>query len=363
MNVAIASPYSWTCPGGVNNHVAGLARELRAHGHAVTIIAPDDRCDEDSANFVSAGRSVPIPANGSVARIAIAPGTGGRIRKALRSMDLDVLHVHEPLVPLVSTSAVKAARCRVVGTFHTAVEGGSIAYRVGKSIFGGVADRLDCRIAVSEPARLLASRYLPGAYEIIPNGVDLSRFAPAVEAGVREHEPRILFVGRNEPRKGLDVLLEAFPAVCAAVDACRLTVIGSGFTHDSVSSMLPRELAGRVEVPGFVGNDELPRHYADADVFCAPARGGESFGIVLVEAMASGTPVVASDIPGYAAVVADTGGGVVFDNGDARALAGALISVLNDPGLRGELRGRGLEGVKRYSWESLTPRIEELYRG
>ncbi|MHB8896651.1 MAG: glycosyltransferase family 4 protein [Candidatus Geothermincolia bacterium] len=362
MNIAIVSPYSWEHPGGVNNHIEGLARQLSLRGHAVTVIAPDGGASLEDANFISAGRSVALPANGSIARIAIAPGTGGRVRGALTSGSFDVVHVHEPMVPLVSTSAVKAAGCRVVGTFHAAGEGRSVPYWLAKNLMPGVSRGLNARIAVSEPARALASRYLPGFYEVIPNGVDISRFKPAegVERGGKAG-PEILFVGRNEQRKGLAVLLEAFPEVCASVEGCTLKVIGSGFTQEGVADLLPSDLRGRLSVTGFVSNEDLPGHYAEADVFCSPALGGESFGIVLIEAMASGTPVVASDIPGYSAVVEQAGGGLLFNCGNAHSLAGGLARVLREDSLRLELRRNGLRGVEQFSWEVLAPRLESVY--
>jgi phosphatidylinositol alpha-mannosyltransferase len=268
------------------------------------------------------------------------------------------------MVPMVSTAAVKYAGCRVVGTFHAAGDGGSLAYWLGKNLMRRVPMRLDARVAVSEPARALASRYLPGEYEIVPNGVDVARFkAAGAKAAGGGRGLEILFVGRNEHRKGLDVLLEAFGEVCNSVDRCSLKVIGSGFTQGGVRACLPARLGDRVEVLGFVSNDELPGHYAAADVFCAPALGGESFGIVLVEAMASGTPVVASDIPGYSAVVERAGGGVLFESGSPSGLAKALIGVLRDETLRLELGRKGLAGVEQFSWEVLVPRVEAIYEG
>jgi phosphatidyl-myo-inositol alpha-mannosyltransferase len=363
VRVAIVSPYSWAHPGGVNNHIEGLASQLAGRGHDVTIIAPDEGANAEGVAFVSAGKSIQVRANGSVARLAVRPGTSRRVKKAVASGGFDVVHVHEPLVPSVSRAAVLGSKCRVVATFHTAGEGGSLTYWLGRRLSSNVAGRLDARIAVSEPARARASRYLPGEYEIVPNGVDTSRFRAAGAGAAAADGCEILFVGRNEPRKGLDVLLEAFPLVCDSIDDCRLKVIGSGFTPGSVAGSLPAGLRGRVEVLGFVENDELPSHYAGARVFCAPARGGESFGIVLVEAMASGTPVVASDIPGYSAVIQQAGGGLIFRNGDARDLARALVEVLKDDELRDGLRRKGLAGVEQFSWEVLAPRIEGIYAG
>lgn len=378
MRIAIATPYSWSHPGGVNNHVSGLSRQLAELGHDVTIIAPDAAgADGDAAPasrrlvsdaggsvdavMVDAGRSVPLPANGSIARLALLPGSGGRVRRALSSGDFDVVHVHEPLVPLVSSAAVMAAPRKVVGTFHAAGDGRSLTYLFGATLMGRVARRLDRRIAVSVPARALASRYLPGEYRIIPNGVDVSRFSPGARGGPLDAGPSILFVGRNEKRKGLDVLLEAFPLICEKVEGCRLEVVGSGFDTCDVLSRVPGALREQVSVSGFVANEELPEKYASATVFCAPALGAESFGIVLVESMAAGTPVVASDIPGYSAVLEQAGGGVLFRRGDPADLARALVDVLADSALREELAGKGLSGVGRFAWPAVAERLLEVY--
>lgn len=362
MDIAIVSPYSWAHPGGVNNHIEGLARELGSRGHHLTVIAPDAPARSGGPTMVTAGRSVPMPANGSIARIAIAPGTGARVRRALQRGAFDVVHVHEPMVPLVSTSAVAGAKGRVVATFHSAGEGSAVYWLASKAL-KGLASRIDARVAVSQPARSLASRYLPGDYEIIPNGVDIGRFREAATRARAPEGQEILFVGRNEPRKGLAVLLEAFEEICGRVPDARLKIIGSGVTPAAISSSVPSGLRGRVAALGFVPNEDLPEHYASADVFCAPALGGESFGIVLVEAMAAGTPVVASDIPGYSAVLQQAGGGMLFRSGDPSDLAGKLAGLLLDEALRSDLAAAGSEGVEQFSWEVLAPRLEAVYSG
>jgi phosphatidyl-myo-inositol alpha-mannosyltransferase len=366
LKIAVVSPYSWAHPGGVNNHVEGLSKELARRRHEVTIIAPDSGVEVPGAAFVTAGRSVPVPANGSIARLALLPDTGARVRRALRAGDFDVVHVHEPLVPFVSTNAVIGASGRVVGTFHAAGEGRSAAYALAKTFISRVHSRLDALIAVSEPARSLASRYFPGDYRIIPNGVDLSRFAPGGERPASfppRNGPVVLFVGRNEPRKGIDVLLESFSAVSASVPGCRLVVVGSGFEEGKVRRALAASLRDRVTVVGYVGNDELPAYYSAADVFCAPALGGESFGVVLIESIASGTPVVASDIPGYSGVLEKSGGGLLFKTGDPASLAEALRELLVDDDRRLGLAADGLERVKDFSWERLAESLEEVYNG
>ena len=353
MRVALVSPYSWSHPGGVNNHLEGLGTELLGHGHEVTIIAPGSGTVPAGIEFVSAGMPVPVRANGSVARLALSPTVYHRVRRALSS-GFDIVHVHEPLVPMVSLSAVASARCAVVGTFHAAADSSAI-YSLAKFALPRAHSRIDARIAVSEPARELASKYFPGDYEVIPNGVDLSRFSPGAERPERLDGPGpfVLFVGRGERRKGLDVLMRAFGDVKARVPGCRLIVIGEGHERKGGESVI---------YLGYVKNEELPGYYASADVFCAPALGGESFGIVLAESMASGTPVVASGIPGYRAVLQQAGGGLLFEPGDSEALAGRLLELLSDRPLREKLSRRGLDGVKAFSWESVAGRVEEIYR-
>lgn len=342
----------------------GLSAELAGRGHQVTVVAPDSGETPRGVEFATAGRSVPVPANGSIARLALSPGTPARLAGLMMRSEFDVVHVHEPLVPFVSTSAVRRARCRVVGTFHSAGEGRNVAYSSARLLCRGVHVRLDRLVAVSPAARSLASRYFPGDYEIIPNGVDVSRFSPVEEKprGLAGPGPVVLFVGRNEPRKGADVLLRAFPGVARSVPGCRLVIAGGGFDREKVLRGIDRGLRDSVLVAGRVANEHLASYYSAADVFCAPALGGESFGIVLLEAMACGTPVVASDIPGYSAVVARAGGGVLFPAGDPAGLARELKALLRDGRRREELSAAGLDGVREYSWERITSRLEQLYR-
>lgn len=363
VRVAIVSPYSWAHPGGVNNHVEGLSAELAGRGHRVTVVAPDSGAAPADVEFVSAGRSVPVPANGSTARLALSVGARARVTRVMSRGDFDVVHVHEPLVPFVSTSAVRHARCRVVGTFHAAGEGLNLAYSAARVLSRGVHGRLDRLVAVSAEARALASRYFPGEYQVIPNGVDLTRFSPERPrpAGFPGSGPVVLFVGRNEPRKGADVLLRAFPEVARAVPGCMFVIAGGGFDREKVLRGLDDGLRDRVVIAGRVSNEELPGYYSSADVCCAPALGGESFGIVLLESLACGTPVVASDIPGYSAVVRQAGGGVLFAPGDVAGLARELESLLADDGRRRELSLQGLDGVTGFSWEMLASRLEDVY--
>ena len=365
MRVAMVSPYSWAHPGGVNSHVRGLATEMMRRGHDVTIIAPDDGEEVRGAKLINAGRSVPVPANRSVAWLALAPGTRAKVRRAVSAGAFDVVHVHEPLVPMVSTAAVRASECRVVGTFHAAGEGRSLAYGLARVCCRDVHRRLDHLIAVSESARSFVSSHFPGEYELIPNGINLEKFSGPRERpyNLPAGEPVVLFVGRNEKRKGLSVLLKALPILLREVPDCRLVLVGEGLEDRAGLRGLDIKLRERVSVIGYVSDEELPAYYGSADIFCAPALGGESFGVVLLEAMACGTAVAASGIPGYRDVLDKTGGGRLFKAGDPADLALTLTTLLKDDGLRGELSRKGREGVREFSWRNIGERLEECYHG
>lgn len=376
MKIAIVSPYSWAHPGGVNNHIQGLSGRLLKSGQQVTVIAPDGAekpgaigtfyTTYGECDIFSPGGSIPIPANGSIANIAITPGTGRRVKRFISGGGFDVVHIHEPLVPLVSTSALGSTGCRLVGTFHAAAESGGILYQTAQLRYGRSFRHIDCRIAVSAAAEGLVSRYFPGDYRIIPNGVDTSRFSSMVgteKSPEWKNEKLILFVGRDEPRKGLPVLLNAFESVLEKMPECRLLLVGSSIDKQKVYSKIRPELHEKVTALGYVDDADLPRYYAVADLFCAPSLGGESFGIILLEAMAAGTPVVASDIEGYRDLVESTGGGRLFKTGDSKSLADVLTGMIQDDLLCKRLASEGLEGVKRYSWDRVALEVESCYRG
>lgn len=365
MRIAIVSPYSWARAGGVNNHVFGLTEALQERGHRVTVLAPDAGAVPEGASFVSAGRSLPFPANGSISWISVMPGTTGRVRRGLAG-DFDAVHVHEPLVPLVSAAAVRASECTTVGTFHAAGEGRSIAYGAGRFFYGDVVRRLDRRIAVSRSAAESISRYFPGGYEIVPNGIRYGWFAaerPRPEGFPEGKGPFVLFVGRNEPRKGLPVLLDAFRRVVEIEPGAGLVLVGSGLDRDEVLKEVEPGIRSRIASPGFVPDEQLPAYYGHSDVFCSPAIGGESFGIVLIEAMAAGTPVVASKIPGYVDVVDGTGGGLLFEAGDPSSLAEALLRLIQDRVLAERLSENGRLNTRQFDWNSLAVRLESIYSG
>lgn len=363
MKILYVSPYSWTHPGGVKNHIKGIAREMIKKGHSVSVYAPDSGETPEGVGFISAGSSVPVPANRSIARVCLSPFVLSRTKRILRLKAFDVVHVHEPFVPLVSVSAVLCSEAKTIGTFHASAEKGFILYRLAQVFLRGLPGRVDHFTAVSGPANELANRYFPGDYEIVPNGVDTEFFRPVgrrPENFPGDGSPVVLFVGRAEPRKGIQILLESFRRLLSKIPECRLIIVGEGHSRQEylTSYRLPDS---SVTVTGFVPDEDLPAYYSSADVFCAPSLGGESFGLVLLEAMACGTPVVASDIPGYREVIKSTGGGILFKTGDVDSLSSALADILLDEEIRRTTRSVGLEKVKVFSWSSIAARVERIY--
>lgn len=362
MKVGLVCPYTWDAPGGVKAHVHDLAVALQRLGHEVSALAPvDDPDSDDVQDWVTpAGRAVPIPYNGSVARLVFGPISLARTRRWLREGGFDVLHVHEPFVPSVSMLGVFAADGPIVATFHYAAER-SRALQVFGSAVQPALEKITGRIAVSPAARRVVVEHLGGDAVLIPNGVDVAHFAGATPLPGRPEAPTVVFLGRiDEPRKGLAVLLEALPALARRVPDVRLLVAGPG-DADDVRAAVPRSLRGQVELLGLVSEADKPRVYASGDVYCAPNTHGESFGIVLTEAMATGTPVVASNLPAFRRVLRDGRAGALFPVGDAEALATTLADLLRDPERRRELAAAASRVVTAYDWSTVTARIVEVY--
>ena len=370
MRVGLVSPYSWTVPGGVNHHVEHLAEELDARGHETWIIAPvgavtparrhvDSRRHTLTERFIPMGSAMPVPSNGSRAYVWVSPKVFGRMDRAVRYGRFDVLHVHEPCTPWVAGAAVLMATCPVVGTFHAALEKSALYDRL-RFLADSVMRRIDVRIAVSEAARAFPQSRFPGPYRIIPNGVPVEMYAPAV--GAAKAPGRILFVGRAEPRKGLGVLLQAFTLLRKRMPHATLVVAGATRRQvlETERNGLPVDMSG-VEALGWVEDHEKVEHLARAEVLCAPSLAAESFGIVLAEGMAAGVPVVASDLPGYRAVLRDGEAGRLSPPGDPVALADALYRLLTDEEERRRLAAAGIAAAAELSWSCVTDRIEEAY--
>jgi phosphatidyl-myo-inositol alpha-mannosyltransferase len=340
--LALVCPYAWTTPGGVRTHVAGLAGYLRSRGAEVDVLAPAD-APVDERGFVALGRSLGFRWQGTVTRVTLSPGAVRRTAGAVRS-GYDLVHVHEPMLPAAGLVSVFAAPCPVVATFHMTATS-ALWYRLFRPVVRSAARRLDARIAVSEEARAFAASVLPGEYRLIPNAIHVDAFAARRNGA---GGGRIVFVGRPEPRKGLPLLLRALEQL----DGATLDLVG----------VEPGEVEPRtgVRAHGRVSDDERARLLADADVLAAPSLGGESFGLVLVEGMAAGLPVVATRIPGYEAVLSETAGRLV-PPGDVASLAEALRELLGDAGLRARLGEAGRREAARYDWSRVGDEIASVY--
>ena len=367
MKVGIVVPYSWSFWGAVVEHAELQADALRRLDvDTRTIIGNDPpgsftrvlhprlgRHGHPPPDVIPVGRSVIVPANGSLPNVVLSPRTVRRVRGALERERFDVLHVHEPLTPAIAVAALALARTPIVATFHAA---GDLGWtKLGMPVWGFLLDRIDERIAVSEAARRSAQAYAPGEYDVVPNGVLLP---PVADPGGREH--RVVFVGRHEPRKGLAVILRAWPEIHGRTGA-RLRVVGADPL--AVRLLIARERvdANAVDVLGFLSQDELTAELVSAKAMAAPSLGGESFGMVLTRAFACATPVVASDIAGYRDVMSSHAG-MLVPPGDPAALVGALVDLLADEERRRSLgtAARRL-AEERYSWDQIARRLVTIY--
>ena len=371
MRIALVSPYSWTYQGGVNRHVEALAEQFIARGEHVRVLAPWDPPDAVSRRLhrsppevreapdylVPLGRTLGIGANGAVSNLSVFPEGPISLRRELRSGRYDVVHMHEPPAPLISWDANSFTGAPVVGTFHaysTKAFPNHMATLLGAR---RKFNQLSARIAVSEAAAWTARRWFGGEYRIVPNGVDLAAAPPGPKPP--SEQLRLLFVGRSEERKGLPVLLTAFEALVEHVPA-RLTVVGAD-PHDVHRRIADPEVASRVEVLGKVSDGELWRRLGEADVLCAPSLAGESFGMVLIEAFAAGTPVVASRIAGYSDVVTDGVDGVLVPPADPQALAEELQSLWHEPERRTAMAEAGRGSAERYAWPRIADEVTKVY--
>ncbi|MEE8422616.1 MAG: glycosyltransferase family 4 protein [Dehalococcoidia bacterium] len=369
MKVALVSPYDWHTPGGVNSHIDSLASQLETRGHRVRILAPASR-PVDDARVVAAGRPVPIPASGSMARISLSPRLGRRARQLLVDEQFDIVHVHEPLMPSLPIQVLRHSRninpgTVNVGTFHARKDGGNRLYSYGRRLLKRWFREIDGKVAVSDPAAQYVGRYFPGFYNVIPNGVDIDRFArPSIEpiAEFDDGTINLLYVGRAEKRKGLAYLLRAFAVVNARNPDTRLLVVGP-------SSRARRRYRQMVEASGQrdvvfiddVSDEELPRYHRTAQIFCSPATGNESQGYVLLEAMAASVPVVASNIDGYASVITHGVEGLLSRPKDTMRLADALTSLVRNADARAAFAAAGRRRVEEYSWPRVTQRLVSYY--
>lgn len=357
MKVALACPYAWDDPGGVQVHIRELSRHLRAGGHEVLVLTPARRTpDEPWVRAV--GRPVDIPYNDSNAPIDPRPWSFGRVRDALRGFGPDVVHVHEPFTPSTSLWATLAATAPVVATFHSGAERSRL-YDVAAPVLRRIARRIVVRIAVSRAAERFASARLGGTFEIVPNGADVQRFARAQPADLGPGV-KLLFVGRLDERKGFPTAVAAFASLAGLREDLHLVVAGDGPQRVAVET-LPAAVRDRVRLLGVVPNADLPPYHAACDLFLGTSVGGESFGIVLVEAMAAGLPIVASDIAGYDEVVRDGVEGLLVPPRAPAAVAEAVTRILDDPTMAEAMSAAGRERADTFDWTIVASRIEELY--
>lgn len=365
MKIALVSPYDWAHPGGVNNHILALSNEFTRRGHRTTIIAPSSKPAEEvrGDNLALIGsRTVPLPLSGSWARVSFSFHRNREIKRLLDNEEFDVVHMHEPLFPIAPLAALRFSKTLNVGTFHAYLRR-SRGYRGFRPLLKRWIGNLHGRIAVSKPAAEFINRYYPGKYTIIPNGIDLAHFSADAQPFERfmDGKLNLLFVGRMEKRKGLRFLLAAFARLKWEYPQLRLIVVGPGRLDAPSERILGERYVDDVEIIGGVPYDDLPRYYRTADIFCSPATGGESFGIVLLEAMAAGAPVLASNIPGYASVIGDTGTGMLFEPSDEVSLANAIVRLMQQPELRARMAARGREHVQRFSWDRVASEILSYY--
>ena len=360
MRIGMVCPYSFDVPGGVQSHVLQLAEVMRTRGQDVSVLAPSSPHVSLPEYVVSAGRAIPIPYNGSVARVQLSPNVHGKVRRWLAEGEFDVLHLHEPNAPSLSLWALRVAEGPIVATFHT-----STTKSLSLSVFQGLLrpqnEKIVGRIAVSDLARRWQMEALGSDAVEIPNGVDVDSIASApLLPGYPRPSKTVLFLGRyDEPRKGMAVLLDALPALVERFPGLQLLIVGRG-DEDELRSKVGG-LAGHLRFLGLVDDAVKASALRSADVYCAPHTGGESFGIVLVEAMAACTPVVASDLHAFRQVLRDGEAGRLVAIDDSAALADGLIEVLENDPLAQRYAAAGSDAVRRYDWSVVASQIMQVY--
>jgi phosphatidyl-myo-inositol alpha-mannosyltransferase len=356
MRIGMVCPYTWEVPGGVQEHIKELAEALIGLGHDVSVISPADDDTPLPGYLVSAGRAVPVPYNGSVARLAFGFLSAARVRRWVKEGAFDVLHVHEPAAPSLSLLACWVADGPIVATVHTA-NPRSRALHAAYPVLQTALEKISGRIAVSEAARTTLVEHMGGDAVLIPNGVAVRKYERAEPLPGWPGEGGVLgFLGRiDEPRKGLDVLLQAFALLGAEREKLRLLIAGPGEVD------IPAPLRDRVILLGRISQEDKERFYHSVDVFCAPNTGGESFGVVLIEAMAAGAPIAASDLEAFQMVLRGGRAGELFATGDPAALAAAAGRLLDDPALRAQLSAAARDAVRRYDWPMVARDVVKVY--
>ena len=362
MRIGIVCPYSWDIPGGVQAHVRDLAEQLIGLGHGVSVLAPgDDNMSGLPPYVLTAGKAVPVPYNGSVARVQFGVVSAARVRRWLRDGNFDVVHVHEPAPPSLSLLTCMIHDGPLVATFHAATAR-SRFLAMFDSVLQPFLEKLSGRIAVSPAARKVIVEHLGADAVVIPNGVEVGHFATAVPLpGYPREGGTIGFIGRyEEPRKGMDVLVDALGRMLPDLPDVRLLVAGRG-EADDFRARLPAGVGERIDLLGQVTEADKARMLRSVDVYCAPNTGQESFGVILLEAMAAGTPIVASDLEAFGRVLGGGAAGVLVRRGDAGELADALTGLLADPARRAALVAEGARAVAPYDWTVVVQAVLRVY--
>jgi phosphatidyl-myo-inositol alpha-mannosyltransferase len=361
MKIGIVSPYAYPRPGGANEHIRETYEHLKERGHEVRIITAPWGDDPPAQDVIQIGQAIAVPYNGSVGRITLSARLEYLVMKILERERFDIIHHHEPLVPLLSAQILDRKTCPQVATFH-AFGGFSFGYWLFRPVAQRYMNKLDGRIAVSSAARHFISRYFPGEYRIIPNGVDVDFYANArAFPEYRDGKTNILFVGRLEPRKGAEYLVRAYAKVKRSCPQTRLIVVGRGPELGDLRRFVHREGLGDVLFAGRPSDVDKARFYKTADIFCAPSTGQESFGVVLLEAMAAGAAVIASDIHGYKRVVQRNVSGLLVEPKDADGLAAGIERLVADTELRARLGTAGSARAREFDWSYVTDQLLAFY--
>ena len=359
LRIGLVCPYSWDVPGGVQNHIRDLAEFLINNGHHVEVLAPATESEDLPDYIVSAGRAVSIPYNGAVARVLFGVGANSRVRNWINDGDFDLLHLHEPAIPSLSLLACWAGEGAMVGTFHAAAKYQKAIFAIGP-ILEPVIEKLSARIAVSESARLTLTAHLETDAIVIPNGIYAHNYRDGVSR-IEWQGNTIGFLGRfEEDRKGLPVLLDALPIISRFIPDIRVLIAGPGDSEEVLEKVDP-QLRNRVEFLGKISEIDKANFLASVSLYIAPNTGGESFGIILAEAMAGGAAVVASDIPAFADVLGNGQFGALFETENSENLAKVIIDLLRDDSKRMELARAGAVHAQRYDWSQVGEEIFEVY--
>jgi len=365
LKIALVSPYDFTWPGGVTAHISQLSQQLIIMGHQVKVMTPftPARADSIDQNLVQFGRTVPIPMGGSIARISLSVWLYRKVREFLTKEAFDIVHIHEPLTPFLPLAVLQSSKSVNIGTFHSN-HGTDRWYRFSSPILKYWFKRLDGRIAVSDVAHNQVGRFFPGDYQIIPNGIDLGFFGGRVNKIPKydDGKTNILFVGRSEKRKGVKYLIDAYSQIKWDFPNTRLIVVGPGHPDREVARIVAERGLMDVEFEGPVSHSELPMYYHAADIFCSPATGKESFGYVLLEAMAAGKPIIASDIDGYSSIVQHDHQGLLVPPKNGKLLADSLALLIKNPELAKRMGETGKNDVERYSWSRVASSVLDYYQ-